>query len=377
MIIDDALLDDPQALAICDTTSMLVAFAQAGAQVRLSAAQVKSSLLTSLKNEKPRSLVILGMGGSGIAGSILQAVAGQTAAIPVLAINSDRLPAWVSAHDLVVAASASGATAETLTSTSEAIRRGCKVVAITSKQSALAKLVSDAGGDVIEIDTEGRMPRACLWLLLTPQLLIADALGLLEFNPSDVEPLAIHLDDAANKNGPITDVDSNAAKSLALEIAGDFPMTWGTTSWLGPVAYRFACQLNENADAPAIWGVLPEAAHNQVVVMDGPFIDDSDALEEIFRDRIEDPLVASGMRLVLLRDETETDLVKKATDEITDMSVERGVLVTTVSAAQGSLLHRLATLITITDFASTYVALITGVDPGPIPFISELKGRIA
>ncbi len=101
MIIDDALLDDPQALAICDTTSMLVAFAQAGAQVRLSAAQVKSSLLTSLKNEKPRSLVILGMGGSGIAGSILQAVAGQTAAIPVLAINSDRLPAWVSAHDLV------------------------------------------------------------------------------------------------------------------------------------------------------------------------------------------------------------------------------------------------------------------------------------
>ena len=30
-------------------------------------------------------------------------------------------------------------------------------------------------------------------------------------------------------------------------------------------AYRWKCQLNENAEVPAFWSVLPEADHNEVV----------------------------------------------------------------------------------------------------------------
>ena len=41
------------------------------------------------------------------------------------------------------------------------------------------------------------MPRACLWLLLTPQLLIAAALGLIAFNSVDAAVLADHLDELA------------------------------------------------------------------------------------------------------------------------------------------------------------------------------------
>ena len=377
MIIDDALLDDAKALALCDSTQMLKAIAEAGAQVRVASTAVAPELLASITTEQPRTVVVIGMGGSGIAGQVLQAVTNQGGTTPVIAINSDSLPSWIGAQDFVIACSASGATAETLAATAVALQRGCRVVAITSANSKLAHLVSDQRADLIEIDPAGRMPRACLWLLLTPQLLIAAALGLIAFNSVDAAVLADHLDELATQNGPTSSVDNNAAKSLALEIAGHITICWATSNLLTPIAYRFACQLNENANAPAIWGMLPEAAHNQVVAMDGNFMPTDDGIEQLFKDRIEDPTVASTLRLVLLREAQESELARKTADLVTDLAIERGMLVTTIRVDDQLVIHRIATAATIVDFASTYAALATGIDPGPIPFIVDLKSGLA
>lgn len=377
MIIDDALLDDAEAMALCDSTQMLKSITEAGAQVRVASQAVPSALLATISSEQPRTVVIVGMGGSGIAGQILQALINHSSATPVMAVNSDSLPSWVGSNDFVIACSASGNTAETLAATQTALQRGCKVVAITSAKSKLANLILDNRAELIEIDPAGRMPRACLWLLLTPQLMIADALGLLEFKSKEIAALAKKLDELSTSNGPTSPLDESAAKALALEIAGHITICWATSTLLAPVAYRFACQLNENANAPAIHGTLPEAAHNQVVAMDGFFLDDDDAIEQLFKDRIEDPTITSTLRLVLLRDGQETDLVRKTADLVTDLAIERGMLVTTINADDQSLLHRIATMTAIVDFASAYVALATGIDPGPIPFIAELKAGLA
>lgn len=376
MIIDDALLDDADAMALCDSTQMLKAIAEAGAQVRVASKAVSTELLNSIKSEQPRAVVILGMGGSGIAGQILQASI-TNGGIPVIAINSDLLPAWVGSNDFVIACSASGNTAETLSATQSALQRGCRVVAISSANSKLSNLVSDNRADLIEIDPAGRMPRACLWLLLTPQLIIADALGLIEFKAKDAAALADKLDLLSTQNGATSALDESAAKALALEVAGHVTICWATSSLLAPLAYRFACQLNENANAPAIYGTLPEAAHNQVVVMDGFFLDDDDAVAQLFKDRIEDPTITSGLRLVLLRDSQESELARRTADLVTDLAIARGMLVTTISADDQQPLHRVATIATIVDYGSAYVALATGIDPGPIPFIVDLKAGLA
>lgn len=376
MIIDDALLDDAAAMALCDSTQMLKAIAEAGAQVRVASKAVSAEFLKSLSAEQPRAVVILGMGGSGIAGQILQANI-TNGGIPVVAVNSDSLPPWVGSNDFVIACSASGNTAETLAATQTALQRGCRVVAITSANSKLANLVADNRSDLIEIDPAGRMPRACLWLLLTPQLMIADALGLLDFGSAEIIALAEKLDALSTQNGATAALDESAAKALALEVAGHVTICWATSSQLAPLAYRFACQLNENANAPAIYGTLPEAAHNQVVVMDGFFLDDDDAVEQLFKDRIEDPTITSGLRLVLLRDGQETELASRTADLVTDLAISRGMLVTTITADDPQPLHRVATIATIVDYASAYVALATGIDPGPIPFIVDLKAGLA
>jgi len=377
MIIDDALLDDAEAMALCDSTQMLKSIAEAGAQVRIAVNAVSAQLLESIATEQPRAVVVIGMGGSGIAGQVLQAVVAAGGSVPVIAVNSDALPSWVSSSDFVISCSASGSTAETISATAVALQRGCRVVAITSANSKLANLVADHRADLIEIDPAGRMPRACLWLLLTPQLLIAAALGLVEFSNDDAMQLASHLDELSTQNGPTSAVDENPAKALALEIAGHFTICWATSALLAPVAYRFACQLNENANAPAIWGVLPEAAHNQVVVMDGAFMPDDDGIEQLFKDRIEDPTVTPALRLVLLRDAAETELVRTTADLVTDLAIERGMLVTSITVDDQPSWHRIATMTTIVDYASAYAALATGIDPGPIPFIVDLKSGLA
>ena len=77
------------------------------------------------------NVVVLGMGGSGIAGDILLAAAAPLMPVPVSVVKSYELPAFVGEGTLVFAISFSGNTEETLETVSDAAMEGAKVVAIT------------------------------------------------------------------------------------------------------------------------------------------------------------------------------------------------------------------------------------------------------
>ena len=70
------------------------------------------------------------MGGSGIAGDVLAAVAGPALPVPIVVHRGFGLPGWVGPMDLVIAVSCSGATAETLAALEEAVRRGCRLLVV-------------------------------------------------------------------------------------------------------------------------------------------------------------------------------------------------------------------------------------------------------
>ncbi|MGH9267662.1 MAG: bifunctional phosphoglucose/phosphomannose isomerase, partial [Acidimicrobiales bacterium] len=58
------------------------------------------------------NVVVLGMGGSGIAGDVLAATAGPFMSVPVVVVKSYELPAFVGDGSLVFAVSFSGDTEE-------------------------------------------------------------------------------------------------------------------------------------------------------------------------------------------------------------------------------------------------------------------------
>src|SRR5690606_41172177 len=59
--------------------------------------------------------------------------------------------------------------------------------------------------------------------------------------------------------------EGNLAKQLALRLHGKLPLIYGTGGWRGAVAYRWKCQINENAKAPAWCNTFPELNHNETV----------------------------------------------------------------------------------------------------------------
>jgi glucose/mannose-6-phosphate isomerase len=215
-----------------------------------------------------------------------------------------------------------------------------------------------------------------VFALTTPLLIAGDALGLLSCSPEEVEATAVMLEQLATRHRPDADSSLNPAKSLALSLTGRLPVVWGTSPLAGVAAYRFACQLNENAKTPATWGVLPEAGHNQVVAFDGPFAGKGDDAD-LFRDRLEDDEdERTRMHVVLLRDLEEHPRVTRRADVVAELARNRGLDVTSLVAEGSSAFQRVASLVNVADWASTYLALAQGTDPTPVAAIDELKDAL-
>jgi glucose/mannose-6-phosphate isomerase len=368
-------LDDLALLEAGDPGGVLRQVASAAAQVRtLARVTADTDLGPVLSAGRPRSIVVAGMGGSGMAGEVLAAVCGPGAALPVVTHHDYRLPGWVGAADLVIAVSCSGQTEETLSATEEAVRRGCPLLAVGQAGSALALIAEQARAPFIPVEPAG-MPRVMLWSLAVPLMIVADLLGLADIPAAGLEAAAADLERVSHLCRPDSESFVNPAKTLALELAGTLPMIWGSSPLTGVAATRFGGQLNENAKYPAVTGVLPEANHNQVVAFDGPFAP-WPAGGEVVLDEEKDPRPPVPLRLVILRDGQEHPQVARRREVSAELAAQRGIEVSELAADGDTPLQRLASLIQLIDYATVYLGIAIGVDPGPIAVISELKERI-
>ena len=107
------------------------------------------------------SVVILGMGGSGIAGDIVAAAAGPFMPVPVVVAKSYELPAFVGEGSLVFAVSFSGETEETVEATTEAAVQGAKVV-VVSGGGELTRLAKAWGAPLVTVPDDIPQPRAAV-----------------------------------------------------------------------------------------------------------------------------------------------------------------------------------------------------------------------
>jgi glucose/mannose-6-phosphate isomerase len=380
-IVDEALLDDPAALAELDPGGMLRSTASGGAQVRESAALAAEANLGVLADEgRPRAVVIAGIGTAGRTGDVLATVAGPRCPVPVIAHRSAGVPGWVGAADVVIAVSASGRSPEALGAAEAAARRGARLVAVGAPDSRLQSVAEGARAPFIPVPR--RAPaRASLWALTVPVLLAARALGLVKVNEADLAETAARLDADADRCRPTAESFVNPAKSLALGLAGSVPIVWGSSPLATAAARRFADTLSANARYPVVAGALGEAGRGRVGLLDGVFGGLAESTRDIFADP-GDESQATRLRVVLLRDgglnaEEDTDepfaVEERRADALRTLAERRGVRCDVVTAEGGSALERLASLIAVPDFASVYLALAHGLDPMAVPAIEEMK----
>jgi glucose/mannose-6-phosphate isomerase len=375
-MIDDLLLDDIKGMSALDASDMLAAVASSGAQMREAVATIDRDSLTAVsKGDKPRNLVIAGLGGSGVGGDVLKAVIGQSTSLPIISERSHSLPGWVGSMDVVVGVSCSGMTEETLSTTAEAGRRGARVITIGAVGSDLEKLSNSISGAIhFPINAKGRSPRASLWTHATPLLMVANALGIAHIDEKEFEIAADLMDKLSVANGPSVPTLENYAKDLALSCAESLPMVWGTGMIGATAAARFMAQLAENSKIPATHGELPEVGHNQIVTFDGVLAGGAPA-KDIFQDGV--GAGDSRTHLYLLRDSNEHPAVEKRIGIVSQIASDRNVPVTLLQATGNHPISRLASLIIPTDWASVYAGLALGIDPSEISPITQLKAGLA
>src|SRR5215468_7809329 len=136
--IDESRIDQGAAPEAIDQSDMLRAVATSGAQVRQALDAAEDAGVGKLRaGDRPRALVVAGMGGSGIAGDVLAAVCGTSCPVPVIPLRSYIMPGWVGPLDLLIGVSCSGSTEETLAVVEEGVRRGMQPLTVGASDSPL------------------------------------------------------------------------------------------------------------------------------------------------------------------------------------------------------------------------------------------------
>ena len=152
-------LDTPDVVEAADPGDTLRQVASAAAQVRTALRSCAETDLSAFTAEgRPRAIVVAGMGGSGLAGEMLNAMAGLSSPVQVVVAQTERLPGWVGAADVVVTVSCSGSTPETLAIATEAARRGCRLAGIGRAGSPLHRIAEQARAPFVPVVSPG-LPR--------------------------------------------------------------------------------------------------------------------------------------------------------------------------------------------------------------------------
>src|ERR1700727_739375 len=227
-------------------------------------------------------LVVAGMGGSAIGGALARAALGDHASRPIFVTRAYGLPPWTTPDTMVLCASYSGDTEETLACYESAGALGARRMVVTTG-GRLAEMAREDGVPVIPLPG-GFQPRAAVAYMTVAALEVAALCGAGPRLTSEIDVAASHTEQLVAKWGPDAPEDS-LAKEVARGLFGTTPVIAGA-GLTAPIAYRWKTQINENAKLPAFAHELPELDHNEIVGWEGAesvgrfaavFLDDSDA----------------------------------------------------------------------------------------------------
>jgi glucose/mannose-6-phosphate isomerase len=301
-------------------------------------------------------VVVLGMGGSAIGGSLLRNFVSRSAK-PIIFVTRDYdLPSFVDDRTLVIASSYSGNTEETLSAFSQALKIKCKKLAMTS-DGKLKALAEDAKLPVFFMDLISQ-PRAALGYSFIPLIAFLQKLGFLNDKTAEVEAMIQDLERLLEELHETVPARSNPAKQLAAKLQGKIAVIYGA-GILSAVARRWKTQINENSKAWAFYETFPELNHNAVVGYQFP------------------TELASKIYVVLLRCTSlhpRTLIRYQVTSELLKQNNINHEIIDSQSKGE---LSQMMSLIYLGDWVSCYLAILNEIDPTPIKASDYLKKRLS
>ena len=339
--------------AVLDSLDMFGAAAGLAEQVAESARS--AAAVPGLPSaEGVNSVVVAGMGGSGIGGDVALAIAGPSCPVPIVVVKGYECPGFVGPETLFFASSFSGNTEETMAVASAARRAGARLVAL-SHGGELERMAADWGVPHLPIADGLPMPRAGIGAVSIPLLVTLDRLGLCEEMDGHIYATVRQL---RRRIETLMTPDSVAAL-LARRIGRTLPIVYGDAGIGEVAALRWKGQFNENPKVAAFTNRVPELTHNEIC----GWGQHGDVTRQVFS-------------LVLLRHDHEHPRNSLRFDLTAEICDEIVADVHTVVAEGEGRLAQLFDLIVQGDFVTLELAAQSEVDPGPIPVLDEIKASM-
>ncbi len=309
--------------------------------------EIGSKTSFNVPNKKISNVLICGLGGSGIGGTVVAKVAQLGAKVPFTICNDYHIPGFVNEETLVIASSYSGNTEETLSAVKKAQERGAEITAVTS--GGELKSICESNGYNHIVIPGGNPPRTCIGFSMTEQVFILVKYGILPVSALNELEAAIALL-KANDNAM-----REEAEVVASALFGKLPIIYATDKF-EPVSIRFRQQLNENSKELCWHQKFPELNHNEIVGWAAG---------------------NSNLSVVLFRNDDDYYRTQERMEFMKKVITDKGATVTEIHSKGESFIEKALYLIYLTDWASLFIANKKGCDPVEIEVIDALKDHLA
>jgi glucose/mannose-6-phosphate isomerase len=303
------------------------------------------------------SVVVVGMGGSGLAAKLVRSWPGVP--IPYEVAQGYDLPEHANQSTLAVFSSYSGNTEEVLSAFDQAMSRpeGTRpMVVVVASGGKLIELAQQHSLPYIQLPG-AYQPRMTLGFQLRALLEILEASGVVRESLAQLDAAGDWLHGQMNTWLPTEPSKSNLAKQIALDVIGKSVVVYAGPK-LAPAAYKWKISFNENAKHIAWWNEYSELNHNEFIGWSKQPVDKPYAVIEL-RSSLEHPQIQKRFTV---------------TERLLSGMRPAPIVVTPQG---GSLLEQLVWIIALGDFVSLYTALLNGINPTPVDLVEKLKVELA
>ena len=311
------------------------------------AIEIANNTTLSPYTKEIRNILICGLGGSGIGGTIVSDIISSKVNIPITATKDYSIPNFVNEHTLVIANSYSGNTEETLYALEKCQARGAEIAVITS--GGKLKTIAEENKYNKIIIPGNQPPRAMFGYAFTELFFMLNHYGIIDDSFKSDFDKAITLIDTEK-----ADIQKQAM-NLAKKMYKQTPVIYVAKGFEG-VAVRFRQQLNENSKMLGWHNVVPEMNHNELL---GWRTNVDDLAVVYFRNKCD-------YDRNQIRMDINKKVISKFTSNITEIWSKGDSLI------ENSLYH-----ISVGDWTSWYLSEMNNVDAIEIDVIDFLKGELA
>ena len=291
------------------------------------------------------SIVIGGMGGSGLVAGILRALKPE---LDVAAHHDYGLPNYLkdSNRRLFIAISYSGNTEEAIDFLKQALDKNLNVAAISIGGEFL-KIAEEKEIPFIRLPDTGIQPRMSGGFMLRAILkLIGDD--------------ALYIESGKLAESLESEDLESEGKELAEKLFNYVPVVYSSRHNL-TIAYNWKIKFNEGSKIPAFYNTFPEVNHNEMTGFD--VVGDTRELSE-------------KIHFIFIEDSDDHPRIKKRMEVLEELYRDRNLPVVKLELDGTTRLEKIFRSLLLADWTAYHLALKYGVDPEQVPMVEEFKKLI-